>query len=41
MTAALSSGDEDYITLARIDIVVLENEEPVNAILLKGGDLDH
>lgn len=40
MPAALSSGDKDDIALARIHIIVLEDEELVDAVLLQCGDLD-
>lgn len=40
MAAALASGDKDDIALARVDIVVLQNEELVDAVLLERRDLD-
>lgn len=38
MLAAFASSDKDDVALAGIDIIVLENEELVDAILLKGSD---
>lgn len=40
MPTRLAPRDEDNIALARVDIVVLEDEELVHAILLEGRDLD-
>lgn len=41
MAAAFASGNEDDIALAGVDIVVLKDEELINAILLKHGDFDY
>lgn len=40
VAATLSPGDKDDVVLARVDIVVLENEELVDTVLLESGDLD-
>lgn len=41
MAAAFAPRDEDDITLARIDVVVFEDEELVDSVLLEDGDLDN
>lgn len=40
MTASFSSRNEDDVPLTRIDIVILEDEELVDAKLLQRGNLD-
>lgn len=41
MAAAFPSRDEDDVALARIGILILENEELVDSVLLEGSDLDY
>lgn len=40
MSAAFSASHKDDIALARIHVVILENEELIDAILLKRSNLD-
>lgn len=40
MSATLAARDEDNVALARVGIVVLEDEELVDAVLLESRDLD-
>lgn len=40
MLAALAAGDEDDIMLRGIDVVVVEDEELVDAVFLEGAGLD-
>lgn len=40
MPGTLAAGDEDDIALRGADIVALEEEELVDAVVLKGRDLD-
>lgn len=39
--SSLAPGDEDHTSLARIDIVVLQDEELIHAILLQRCNLDN
>jgi hypothetical protein len=41
MAAALAAGDENDIALARVGIIVFQDEKLVDAILLEGGNLDY
>lgn len=40
MPAALASGHKDDIALARVHIIILQDEEFVDPVLLERGDLD-
>jgi len=41
MATTLASGHEDYIPLARVGIVVFQNEKLVDAVFLECGNLDY
>lgn len=41
VATAFAPRDEDDITLARIDVVVFEDEELVDSVLLEYSDLDN
>jgi len=41
VAGGLAASDEDNISLARICVFVLEEEKIVDAVVTKGGGLDH
>lgn len=40
MAAAFAAGDEDYITLAGVGVLVLEEKELVDPVVLQSRNLD-